>query len=62
MELTKCDIYYSGNTCISLLPHDKFKIKINFSTDGEEIVLNETVPTGKKWIIDLKINIHEIDT
>lgn len=37
------------------------RLKIRVAPDGD-MVLNETVPIGRKWSVDLSISIIESDT
>jgi hypothetical protein len=54
VKLTDGMILYGANDKYEITENTKFLIKL-----GEDKVLNETVPNGKKWAITITIKIEE---
>ncbi len=64
MELSVLDVAtvprtrYIGSQSIELVTDRKLKIRVT-GPDGD--ILNATVPSGKKWTVNVSIQIEETD-
>lgn len=57
-DLPARSVYVSADDTLDLVAGDKIKLKIK---DGEDEILKETVPNGKKWTVQFNIVVTELD-